>query len=376
MRPEEYNMMVEKLAEEIVEDVLDKEAAANSDRATSFENFYSTNKSARKLINAELDRDDLHRERMNIKDKINDAKKDGDKEEVSRQKMKYRHNKTERLKNWGTRHNPITHVVRNAQTLPVAPGTMAGRIMVGGKGFLTAGGLPKTTFATPGARDQQYGYERAKDAIRAERQQKTAEEMIMEYAFEKEAAFHPIDALKNAHANAKAKSRERAAEKMVNDPNSPLYSASTKKSKATYSTPVDYKDTMKDHAAAAGRFVKNHPYGTAAAVAGTAAVAGGLAAYKHHKKKKEQAQDKVAAYWEDAQLWKEAASNVWEYAETCEDEYEAELLKNAAEEVYDEAEAQAEAAENVFDAIENGEIEDFDGTDADYAEDGDYEDYE
>ena len=133
---------------------------------------------------------------------------------------------------------------------------------------------------------------------------------------------------------------------------------------------------MKDHIAKAGKTVAKHPYLTTAAVAAPVVAASSIAAYKHRKKKKEEAQEHVAAYWEEAQLWKEAANNVWEYADYCEDEYEAELLKNAAEEVYDEAEAQAEAAENVFDAIENGETEDFGGTDADYAEDGDYEDYE
>lgn len=344
MRPEEYDIMVEKLADEIIGDVFEKEAAAKSDRIADYENFYSTNKSARKLINAELDRKELHENRATIRDKIKKAKVNRDDEALEAARKEKSENTAKRIANWGTRNNPITNMKANFGANMARPGTMAARALLANPTL----GLS----ARIGYNDQEVGLERAKDAIRKERAQKTAEEMIMEYAFEKEAS------LKDVIKDAKAKSREKAYEKMVNDPNSPLYSAPTGKAKATYSTPVDYKNTIKDNAAEVGKFIKKHPYGTAAAVAIPTAAGVGLVAYKHHKKKKEEeAKEKVAAYWEDAMMWKEAAENVWAYASECEDEYDAELLKNAAEEVFDEAEAQAQAAENIFEAIENGELD-------------------
>ena len=107
-------------------------------------------------------------------------------------------------------------------------------------------------------------------------------------------------------------------------------------------------------------FVKKHPKGVGAGVAGaalgTAAIAGGLAAYKHHKKKKEEQKEKVAAYYEDALLAKQAAEEAWALADQFEDSMAVSFIKQAAEEAYEEAEAQAEAAENVFAAIENDEL--------------------
>ena len=337
MRPEEYDIMVEKLADEIIGDVFEKEAAAKSDRIADYENFYSTNKSARKLINANLDAHDLHVQRAEIRDKIKAAKKAKDDEALAKAKGEKAINTRDRIRNWGKRNNPLTAMGVAYGSLGARPGTTIARSL--------------TLNPAIGLNDQKAGAQKAIDAIREERKEKTAEEMIIEYAFEKEAS------LKDVINDAKAKSREKAYEKMVNDPNSPLYSAPTGKAKATYSTPIDGKNTMKDSVAEAGKFIKKHPYATAATVAIPTAAGVGLAAYKHHKKKKEEAKEKVAAYWEDAMMWKEAAENVWAYASECEDEYDAELLKNAAEEVFDEAEAQAQAAENIFEAIENGELD-------------------
>ncbi len=106
-------------------------------------------------------------------------------------------------------------------------------------------------------------------------------------------------------------------------------------------------------------FAKKHPKGVGiggGALAATGLAATGLAAYKHHKKKKEEQKEKVAAYYEDALLMKQAAEEAWAFANQYEDSMAVNFIKQAAEEAYEEAEAQAEAAENVFAAIENNEL--------------------
>ena len=338
MRPEEYDIMVEKLADEIIGDVFEKEAAAKSDRIADYENFYSTNKSARRLINAGLDKKELHEERAAIRDKIRKAKANRDDEALEAAKKEKSENTAKRIANWGTRNNPITHMRTNFGANMARPGTAAARSLLL---YPTAGASALT-----GYNDQMVGIERAKDAIREERAQKAAEEMIMEYAFEKEAAT----TAKQVAKQEKAYHKER--QKAYND-----VFKSTNKEDLKNGYRFDYGKAMKDAAGKSINFIKKHPYGTAATVAIPTAAGVGLVAYKRHKKKEEEAKEKVAAYWEDAIMWKEAAENVWDYASECEDEYDAVLLKNAAEEVFDEAEAQAQAAENIFEAIENGELD-------------------
>lgn len=107
--------------------------------------------------------------------------------------------------------------------------------------------------------------------------------------------------------------------------------------------------------------------------AGTAAAGGaaaaGIHAYKNRKAKEEEQKEKTAFYYDDALEKMAAAQNVWDMADEYEDSYETMLMKQAAEDAYEEAMAQAEAAENVYDAIEAGAF------DSDY-DDEDYYDYE
>ena len=120
----------------------------------------------------------------------------------------------------------------------------------------------------------------------------------------------------------------------------------------------------------AGGFVKRHPLAfgiPAAAVAAGGAGAGGYALYRRHKNKKQEEAEKAAAYYDEAQLIKEAAENIYYEADYYND-YDCELMKMAAEDAYDEAEAMEEAALNVADSL-------YDSYDDGYGYDDDY-DYE
>ena len=108
--------------------------------------------------------------------------------------------------------------------------------------------------------------------------------------------------------------------------------------------------------------LNKHPllYGTLAGAGIAAGTAAGIHAAKKlkAKKEKEQAQEKAAAYYEEALLIKEAAENVFAYADNFDSDYERELMKTAATEAYLDAEAQEEAAINVYNDIEEAFAED------------------
>ncbi len=121
------------------------------------------------------------------------------------------------------------------------------------------------------------------------------------------------------------------------------------------------------------KWVGEHPVKAGLGVAAPLALAGGAAAgihaYKNRKAKEEEQKEKTAFYYDDALEKMAAAQNVWDMADEYEDSYETMLMKQAAEDAYEEAMAQAEAAENVYDAIEAGAF------DSNY-DDEDYYDYE
>lgn len=327
MSPNEYDVMVEHLANEIVEDVMEKEAAPRQKRIEGYEAAMKGPHN-RKLIDAQFDREDSRIRRAQLRAEIKKAKRhdDPDAEEAARREMA-----KEKQKKWKaikTHLNPMNHVRAAGEDLSHMKPSML---------------LP--TFGN--AYDYDAAEQKALRDIAAERAQKTAsyEDAIMGYALEKEAQQDPTP---------------REIPRNVNF--------------GKTLGPYGYKRTVKGVARDTGKFIKDHPVAAGLTVAGTALAGGGAAALaKRKKKKEEEKKDKVAEYYDDAMLKIAAAENVYDYADYHDDEYEALLMKEAAEEVYEDAMAQAEAAENVYDAIEAGAFDDYDDADYDDYDDYDYE---
>lgn len=325
MTSNEYETMVEHLAGEIIDDVMEKEAAPRSKRISGYEAAMKGPHN-RKLIDAALDRTDSRIRRAALRDELKKAKANHDDDEIENVKAKL---SKENRKKWGaikTQLNPMNNFRANYEQLQ----------------HLT----PSMLLPTPGnVYDSVAGQQKALRDIAAERAMKKKaaeyEDAIIGYAFEKEAQQDPTP---------------REIPRNVNF--------------GKTLGPYGYKRTAKGMARDTGKLIKDHPVATGLTVAGAALAGGGAAALAKRKKKKEEDKEKVAAYYDDAMIKMAAAENVFDYADYHEDEYEALLLKNAAEEVYEDAMAQAEAAENVYDAIENDEI------DTDYIDDAEYEDYE
>lgn len=326
MSPNEYDTMVEHLASEIIEDVMEKEATPSQKRIEGYEAAMKGPHN-RKLINAQLDREDSRIRRAQLRAEIKKAKRRDDSaaEEEARQEMA-----KENQKKWKaikTHLNPMNYVRAAGEDIS----------------HMT----PSMLLRTPGnVYDYDAGHQKALRDIAAERAQKTAsyEDAIMGYAFEKEASQNPTPR--------KVKRLENFGKELG---------------------PQGYygqKRTAKGIAKDSWKIIKDHPYASGAVAATALASGATLAALKAKKKKEEEKKDKVAEYYDDAMLKIAAAENVYDYADYHDDEYEAMLMKEAAEEVYEDAMAQAEAAENVYDAIESGAFDDYD--DADY-DDYDYE---
>ena len=328
MTSNEYETMVEHLAGEIIDDVMEKEAAPRSKRIAGYEAAMKGPHN-RKLIDATLDRTDSRIRRAALRDELKKAKANHDDDEIENVKAKL---SKENRKKWGaikTQLNPMNNLRASYEQLQ----------------HLT----PSMLLPTAGnAYDAVTGNQKALRDIAAERAMKKKaaeyEDAIIGYAFEKEAQQDPTPRRRSWMTN-----------------------FGKTLGPAGYSEKRTTKGILRD----SGKRIKDHPVATGLTAAGTALAGCGAAALaKRKKKKKEEDKEKVAAYYDDAMIKMAAAENVFGYADYHEDEYEALLLKNAAEEAYEDAMAQAEAAENVYDAIENDEI------DTDYIDDAEYEDYE
>lgn len=329
MTSNEYETMVEHLAGEIIDDVMEKEAAPRSKRIAGYEAAMKGPHN-RKLIDATFDRTDSRIRRAALRDELKKAKANHDDDDDEIENIRAKLSKENRKK-WGaikTQLNPMNNLRANYEQLQ----------------HLT----PSMLLPTAGnAYDAFTGKQKALRDIAAERAMKKMaaeyEDAIIGYAFEKEAQQDPTPRRRSWMTN-----------------------FGKTLGPAGYSEKRTTKDILRD----SGKLIKDHPVATGLTAAGTALAGCGAAALAKRKKKKEEDKEKVAAYYDDAMIKMAAAENVFGYADYHEDEYEALLLKNAAEEAYEDAMAQAEAAENVYDAIENDEI------DTDYIDDAEYEDYE
>jgi len=361
MSPKEYDQMVEHLASEIVDSAFEKTAKAKEKRIDALEKA-EAKKYHKKLMNADLDRIEAREAKAKINTQIKNAKKNGDSEALAGLKAQ---KKQERAKGRSAvikQLNPGNHIMRWGEDVKSAPSRAAGLIgsFAGGPvGTIVGGSIQRASNL-----DKRVAHNRAlqKEMARRAESQKTAEEMIVDFAFEKEAgekaaAGKVWDGIKGA----------------VNAPGKAIAGALDKKRQGIVLPPeYDAKKYGKAKRIEAARdFANKHQWIPAAAGATALAGAGiaAAAAAKRKKAKKEEAQEKAAAYYDDAIMWKEAAANVWAYADELGEDYadEAILLKDAAEEVFDEASAQEEAAVNVYNDIEDAFAEDADYEDADEA---------
>jgi hypothetical protein len=159
MSPKEYNQMVEHLASEIVDSAFEKEAAPRLKRIKGAEKAYSS-ESNKKLLNAEIDRDESRIRRAEIRAELKKAKVNGDadKQEQLRNEMS-----KEKRKKWraiGTQANPINFWGAKAEHMKNNPTGY----------FLPTNGY---LFDANAARSK------VKHDLVAARSQKTAEEMIV-----------------------------------------------------------------------------------------------------------------------------------------------------------------------------------------------------
>ena len=331
MSPNEYDVMVEHLANEIVEDVMEKEAAPRQKRIEGYEAAMKGSHN-RKLIDAQFDREDSRIRRAQLRAEIKKAKRHDDPDAEEKARLEMAKEKQKKWKSIKTQLNPMNNLRASYERLQHLTPSM----------LLPTAGNTYDAFT---------GKQKALRDIAAERAQKTAsyEDAIMGYALEKEASQDPTPR--------KVKRWENFGKELG--------------PQGYYGQKRTAKGIIKDN----WKAVKKHPYATGATAVALASGAT-LAALKAKKKKEEEKKDKVAEYYDDAMLKIAAAENVYDYADYHDDEYEALLMKEAAEEVYEDAMAQAEAAENVYDAIEAGAFDDYDDADYDDYDDADYDDYD
>ena len=345
MSPKEYNQMVEHLASEIVDSAFEKEATARKGRIENYLEAYRQGEANKKLFHANMDMSDARQRLADANEKKKVAKISHDGKGVSDANKERREAKRVARKAAITRANPITNW--QARMERESNGN-----------WLPGFGKRQDRISAQNTALQEYMAERSKKS------QKTAEEMIVDFAFEKEAGIKDV------------------AGKVMDTVSKPVESFGKYihgKNVTKGVGPAGITDAKAYKAgkrgAAVGRYIQEHAKGITGTIAGTAALTGAgiaaAAAAKRKKAKKEEAQEKAAAYYDDAIMWKEAATNVWAYADELGEDYadEAVLLKNAAEEVFDEASAQEEAAVNVYNDIEDAFADDADYEEEDFAED-------